>query len=69
MNILINSQQKTVNESACLADVLAEYSQNKNLTTSFAVALNAQFIAKGNYAKTTLKPGDKIDIMSPIAGG
>ena len=69
MNILINSQEQTVNESACLADVFTEYSQNKNITGSFAVALNAQFIAKGNYATTTLNSGDKIDIMSPIAGG
>jgi len=69
MNVLINSQEQTVNESACLADVLADYSQNKNIKGSFAVALNAQFIAKGHYAQTTLNAGDKIDIMSPIAGG
>jgi len=69
MNVLINSQEQTVSESACLADVLADFSQSKNITGSFAVALNAQFIAKGHYAQTTLNAGDKIDIMSPIAGG
>ncbi|PAJ72398.1 thiamine biosynthesis protein ThiS [Pseudoalteromonas sp. NBT06-2] len=69
MNILINSQQHKVKESAFLADVLKDFSQSKNIKASFAVALNSQFVAKGNYATTVLNAGDKIDIMSPIAGG
>ena len=69
MNIFINSQEQEFNESSSLAEVLADYNQNKNMTGSFAVALNAQFIAKANYAQISLKSGDKIDIMSPIAGG
>ncbi|SFC54136.1 sulfur carrier protein ThiS [Pseudoalteromonas denitrificans] len=69
MNISINAQEFQIKESISLADVLIDYSLKKHIKGSFAVALNSKFIAKGHYAKTILNAGDKIDIMSPIAGG
>jgi sulfur carrier protein len=35
----------------------------------FAVALNLSFVPKTQYAATTLKSGDRIEVISPITGG
>ncbi|WP_085298283.1 sulfur carrier protein ThiS [Cognaticolwellia mytili] len=36
---------------------------------SFALALNGDFVGKGDYANTVLKSDDSIDILLPIVGG
>jgi sulfur carrier protein len=35
----------------------------------FAVALNGQFVARGEHATKTLAAGDRLDVVSPVAGG
>ncbi len=37
--------------------------------TSFAVALNGQFVSKATYQSTALKENDALDILFPIVGG
>jgi sulfur carrier protein len=34
-----------------------------------ATALNGSFVPKGKRAATTLQPGDRIEIVSPMQGG
>jgi sulfur carrier protein len=34
-----------------------------------AVALNETFILKTKYQETTIKDGDRLDILSPVQGG
>jgi len=34
-----------------------------------AVALNETFVLKTKYAETEINDGDRLDILSPIAGG
>lgn len=36
---------------------------------SFAVALNNQFIPRTQYANCNLKPDDRIDLITAMAGG
>jgi len=65
MNIHINQ---------CVFDLLDDVTVTQALAAfgakpPFAVALNGQFVARGEHATKTLAAGDKLDVVSPVAGG
>jgi len=37
--------------------------------STFAVALNGDFVGKGDYEHTIITAGDSIDVLQPIQGG
>lgn len=65
MNITINEIGYTLPEGETVLDALALISE----PSSFAIALNGEFVAQQNYGSTELKEGDKLDILTPIQGG
>jgi sulfur carrier protein len=65
MQIHINDQVLTLSEGACVADALAAF----GATPPFAVALNDDFVPRARYPLSTLAPGDRLDVVRPIAGG
>jgi len=65
MNIHINSQPFELAEQATVTDALAAFGAKP----PFAVALNGQFVARGEHASKTLSAGDRVDVVSPVAGG
>ena len=42
---------------------------NKPQQSTFAVALNGDFIGKADYGHTMVKNGDRLDVLQPIQGG
>jgi len=70
MNIHINGKAYalphenhiTVNAALTLHFIEAQQS-------TFAVALNGDFIGKADYESTLVKNGDSLDILLPIQGG
>ena len=34
-----------------------------------AVAINSEFVPRGEYAQTLLKEGDRVDVVAPVQGG
>ncbi|WP_087686281.1 MULTISPECIES: sulfur carrier protein ThiS [unclassified Pandoraea] len=65
MDIQINQQTLSVADAATLADALAAYGAKP----PFAAAVNGQFVPKTQYAARALVPGDKVDVVQPVAGG
>jgi sulfur carrier protein len=65
MQIHINDQEFSLSEGASVADALSVF----GATPPFAVALNDDFVARGRYPQCHLKPGDRLDVVRPIAGG
>ena len=65
MNIHINQREFTLPDAATVTDALAAFGAKP----PFAVALNGQFVARGEHGTKTLNTGDKLDIVSPVAGG
>jgi sulfur carrier protein len=65
IHIQINQQAFTLPDAATVTDALAAFGAKP----PFAVALNGQFIARGEHASKALNAGDKLDIVSPVAGG
>jgi sulfur carrier protein len=49
-----------------VAELIAEYSDR---TTGIAVAVNQNVLTKAEWAHTTLRPGDRVEIVSAPQGG
>jgi len=70
MNIHINGQtyrladENAINVTAALALYFTEPQQS-----TFAVALNSDFIGKADYDQTMVTNGDSVDVLQPIQGG
>jgi len=70
MNIHINGQayplahETKISVSAALTMYFIEPQQS-----TFAVALNGDFVSKEDYDKVFVKNGDSLDVLLPIQGG
>lgn len=65
ISIQINGENKMIGEQN-LAAILEQYADAKS---PFAIAINEQFIPRDQYSSTQLKPGDRVEIVSPMQGG
>ncbi|WP_019029266.1 sulfur carrier protein ThiS [Colwellia piezophila] len=70
MNIHINgkayplSHETHISVSSALTLYFIEPQQS-----TFAVALNGDFVGKADYGTTMVKNGDSLDVLQPIQGG
>ena len=49
---------------------LADYIRTRvDADEQFAVAVNESFVAKSNYVELQLRNGDRIELVTPMAGG
>lgn len=66
MKVSINGDIKEFNrDSMSIQELLEIIDYGKGI----AVALNETFILKTKYQETTIKDGDRLDILSPVQGG
>ncbi|WP_233864889.1 sulfur carrier protein ThiS [Paraburkholderia adhaesiva] len=65
MDIHVNQKLLTLPDGATVADALTAYGARP----PFAVALNGNFVARAQQGARALQAGDRIDIVSPVAGG
>ncbi len=70
MNIHINGTAYPLNHEASISvsAALSLYFIEPQQST-FAVALNGDFVGKEDYDTTMLKNGDSLDVLQPIQGG
>lgn len=75
MKIFINGESFTLENTSNItgnskvSDALSAYLSEKQSQSTFAVALNGQFVSKQTYASTSLNQNDALDILFPIVGG
>jgi len=67
MQVFINGKPTHLEKSLTLEELLKNLNINRG--QSFAIALNAEVIAKTQLAKTHLKDGDTLEIIRATAGG
>jgi len=66
MKISINGEIKEFDrDSMTIQELLEIIDYGKGI----AIALNETFILKTKYQETTIKDGDRLDILSPVQGG
>lgn len=79
MNITINGENLKLareldvevgrNHDNSVASALSQYLSTAQTETSFAVAVNGDFVSKESYTTTILNNNDSIDVLFPIVGG
>jgi sulfur carrier protein len=71
MNVFINGNTYLLaaETSHTVAAALELFLTEQQTQTSFAVALNGQFVSKATYQSTAIKENDALDILFPIVGG
>jgi len=70
MKIFINGQSiNFASEQVTVAEALQQFLSPEQQQQSYAVAVNADFVGKQQYAHTALAQGDSIDVLFPIQGG
>lgn len=70
MNIHINGATYSLSHDNHLSVTAAlALHFNKPQQSTFAVALNGDFVGKEDYQKTMLNNGDSLDVLQPIQGG
>ena len=65
MRVIVNGEQREINASR----VDALLSELEYEGTHFAIAVNYDVVPKSQWAKTPLKNGDEIEIITPRQGG
>lgn len=66
MELMINGKHRKVTDGATITTLLEELRIN---TLRVAVQLNLEIIKRERYEQTTLKSGDKLEIMTFMTGG
>lgn len=72
MNITLNGKTVEISEADSLQgffDSLNGDNSAISLPKQFAVALNAEFIPRGQYSSTALREGDDLELLVPMQGG
>jgi sulfur carrier protein len=65
MQITINQKTFDLPEGATLIQALDAFGARP----PFAVALNLNFVHRHQYGETRLQPGDRVEVVQPVAGG
>ncbi|MGW6283288.1 sulfur carrier protein ThiS [Kribbella sp. NPDC055071] len=64
--VWVNGSATDVAPGRSVAELVREYSDRQ---TGIAVAINEDVLTKAEWAETTLKPGDRVEIVSAVQGG
>ena len=64
--ISLNGQKVSTDAATLQALLLA---QGYDLASAFACAVNNGFVPRTQWPERSLKSGDRIDVITPIAGG
>jgi sulfur carrier protein len=65
MQIIINQKTFELPDGATVAEALEAFGAKP----PFAVAVNLNFVHRHQYGETRLQPGDRMEIVQPVAGG
>lgn len=66
LNITLNGEARSVDESATLADLVAALGQPPQ---ALATAVNGEFVPRAARATVQLREGDAVFTFQPITGG
>ncbi len=66
MNLLINGQERVIENAKTLADVVSHFGLSERI---IVIEHNLNIVARELYAETPLAEGDKIEIVHFVGGG
>ncbi len=66
MEIFVNGEPITVNDGNTVADLLTRFALTPERV---AVEVNQQLVRRATFTATTLKSGDRVEIVTLVGGG
>lgn len=66
MDVWINGEPRSIAQGTSVSDLLGELGYKDFFV---AIAINGICIARKSYPETPVVPGDKLEILAPMAGG
>ena len=66
MKIVVNGETKSFEPGETVAELLTRLSYEGR---AFAVAINLEFVPRGEYETKLVTENDRIEIVSPLQGG
>ncbi|MEU3453334.1 sulfur carrier protein ThiS [Micromonospora sp. NPDC006766] len=66
MELIVNGVGRTVPGGATVADVVREVTDQRR---GLAVAVNGEVVPRGGWSATTLRDGDRVEVLSAAQGG
>ena len=66
MQIRVNGQFEALDETATLSDLLARF---ELAPLRVAIEVNEQLVRRADYGETTLRAGDRVEIVTLVGGG
>lgn len=69
MRIMLNGEQRAVDETSTVADVVAIVHGAESSGRGVAVAVNGEVVPRGRWPQTPLTPDDRVEILRAVGGG
>jgi sulfur carrier protein len=66
ITVRINEERRDLPAGTVIAGLLQQLELQG---AAVAVAVNGRFVPRSTYAEHTLEPGDRIELVAPMAGG
>lgn len=66
LKLTLNGDSKELPESMSIEKAIAYWQPDAEM---FAVAVNGEFVPRGEYANVVLQQNDQVELLSPIVGG
>jgi sulfur carrier protein len=66
VELIVNGAGRTVPGGATVADVVREVTEQRR---GLAVAVNGEVVPRGGWEATTLREGDRVEVLSAAQGG
>ena len=66
MQVVINGQERSIEEAQTLAGLVQQLGMKADRV---AVELNRGIVARGQWAETVLREGDRLEIVQFVGGG
>lgn len=69
MNISVNGEQRSVDDSINVSEVLALIHGAGSNPRGVAVALNGEVVSRSRWEEATLSEGDRLEVLRAVGGG
>jgi len=66
VQVIVNGDAQTLSDGATVADLLV---QHDLIPQRVAVEVNEQLVRRADYAQTSLREGDRVEIVTLVGGG
>ncbi len=66
MQITLNGQPQQATDDISLTELVSQVSDR---TSGIAVALNSDVVPRSSWPETTVRDGDRVDVVTAVQGG